>query len=251
MASWPLVRNTRSAGRPMTSDLTGSPICSCRDPLPGGDQRVPGVLPHIRQVHRGDPVGHLARAAQVVPFDPGGVLALLDLAGLIDRPDRQAAAADRAGGLIQARPRRTGAPPPSPRRCPSTARLSSRCVLSGVRSPACSAIVHPLRRRDLAHQRGGVLARLQPRLHPREARPQQLPAAQPASAGPARRLSWRQQPPSILLSSHTHDREAAAPVQPRFHRSAAAHNPKGRCRTRRAPAARLNWAMAARSIHGM
>jgi hypothetical protein len=31
-------------------------------------------------------------AQRIVPFDPGGVLALLDLPGLIDRPDRQAAA---------------------------------------------------------------------------------------------------------------------------------------------------------------
>ena len=56
-----------------------------RNPLPGGDQRVPGLLPHIRHVDRGDPVGHLPRAAQVVPLDPGGMPALLDLPGLIDR----------------------------------------------------------------------------------------------------------------------------------------------------------------------
>jgi hypothetical protein len=36
------------------------------------------------------------------------------------------------------------------------------------------------------------------------------PAARRVSGGPARRLSWRQQPPSVLLSSHTHDRQAAA-----------------------------------------
>ena len=36
MASWPLVRKTRSAGRPMTADVTRSPMCSagihCRAP---------------------------------------------------------------------------------------------------------------------------------------------------------------------------------------------------------------------------
>ena len=35
-----------------------------RYPLPGADQRVPGVLPHIRQVHSGNPVSHLAHAPQ-------------------------------------------------------------------------------------------------------------------------------------------------------------------------------------------
>ena len=90
------------------------------------------------------------------------------------------------------------------------ARLSSRCVRCGVRSPARCAIVHPLRSGHVTGQGSDVLARLQPRLHPHEARPQQAPAAHPASAGPARPLSWRQQPPSVLLSSHTHDREAAA-----------------------------------------
>ena len=39
-------------------------------------------------------------------------------------------------------------------------------------------------------------------------------AAQPVSARLTRPLSWQLQPPSILLSSQTHDREAAAPVWP-------------------------------------
>jgi len=38
------------------------------------DQRVPGLLAHIRQVHRGDPVRHLARAPQVVPLEAGGAV---------------------------------------------------------------------------------------------------------------------------------------------------------------------------------
>jgi hypothetical protein len=61
-----------------------------RDPLPGADQRVPGALAHIRQVHRGDAVGDLAHAPQVVAFHTRRHGALLDLAGLIDRPDPQA-----------------------------------------------------------------------------------------------------------------------------------------------------------------
>jgi hypothetical protein len=36
----------------------------------GGDQRVPGLFPHVRLVHRGDPIGHLAGAAQKVALDP-------------------------------------------------------------------------------------------------------------------------------------------------------------------------------------
>lgn len=47
------------------------------------------------------------------------------------------------------------------------------------------------------------------------------PAAHHASAGPARRLSWRQQPPSpILLPAQTHDREAAA-----LRKARTGHNP--------------------------
>ena len=42
---------------------------------------------------------------------------------------------------------------------------------------------------------------------------------------------WRQQPPPVLLSSHTHDREAAASNDPGFPHSAAGHNPNGCCRT--------------------
>ena len=81
---------------------------------------MPGPLAHIRQLHRGDPAGHLAHAPQIVPLDTRSGAPLLDLAGLIDRPDPQAPpAAATAGG--------------------------SRWVRCGVRSPACSAIVHPFR----------------------------------------------------------------------------------------------------------
>ena len=52
MASCPLVRNSRSRGSPMTRDFTGSSMCSAGIHCPGPGQRVPGVLPHIRQVHR-------------------------------------------------------------------------------------------------------------------------------------------------------------------------------------------------------
>jgi hypothetical protein len=46
------------------------------------------------------------------------------------------------------------------------------------------------------------------------------PAAQRVSGGQARPLSWPPQPPSVLLLSRTHDREAAAPCRTTAHRRA-------------------------------
>ena len=72
--------------------------------------------------------------------------ALLGLPGFIDRADRQPAPpAGVAGCLIQPG---HGEPAyhPIAAKVSQTARLSSRWVLSGVRSPACAAIVHPFRR---------------------------------------------------------------------------------------------------------
>ena len=94
------------------------------------------------------------------------------------------------------------------------ARFSSRCVRSGVRSPACCGDRPPVPLRHLADQRRHVPARLLPRLRPDETRPQQPQQLGPFPAAPARPLSWQQQPPSILLSSHTHDRQAAALIHP-------------------------------------
>jgi hypothetical protein len=113
------------------------------------------------------------------------LLALLDLAGLIDRPDRQAAAAAGAGGgLVQPGnsepahhfhhrdgvPDRPGEQPLHPVRGPVPGPLGQRPAVT----PG-----------QIAHQRGRVLARLQPRLHPHETGPQQfqqLSAFPPAQA---------------------------------------------------------------------
>jgi hypothetical protein len=82
------------------------PDLSGRHPLPGADQRMPGPPAHIRQVHGSDAVGDLAHAPQVLPFHARRHAALLDLAGLIDRPGPQAPPAARAaGGLLQPRHR--------------------------------------------------------------------------------------------------------------------------------------------------
>ena len=104
----------------MARDRTGSSIWVAGYPLPGADQRMPGMFAHIRQVHGVDPVGDLARAAQVLPLHAGRRVALLLLARLIQRPDHQAAPpAGTAAPLRPGRRPRTGAPRPSPRRCPT------------------------------------------------------------------------------------------------------------------------------------
>jgi len=144
------------------------------DPLPGADQRVPGLFPHVRDVHGVDAVGHLARAPQVLPLDPAGGFAGLFLPGLVDGPDHQAAA-----------------PFPAPRRLlqpghrePAHHAHRGEGVPAGVVEqplglvrrpvPGVPGDAPPVALRQLAHHRGGVLARLQPRLRPGEARPQQL-----------------------------------------------------------------------------
>jgi hypothetical protein len=75
---------------------------------------------------------------------PAVAVPALVLAGLIRRPGHHLAAAAPARGPGQAR---DGEPAHHPHRRVRvlTARLSSRWVLSGARSPACSAIVDPLR----------------------------------------------------------------------------------------------------------
>jgi hypothetical protein len=57
---------------------------------------VPGAVADIGQVHRVDPVLHPAGAAYVLALHPGGGRSVFLLPGLIQRPDRQAAAGPRA-----------------------------------------------------------------------------------------------------------------------------------------------------------
>ena len=82
----------------------------------------------------------------MLALHPGSGVAVFLLPGLIQRPDRQtAAAAGPARRLIQSAiaNRRTA---PIAAASSQDARLSSRCVRSGVLSPISFAIVHPLRR---------------------------------------------------------------------------------------------------------
>ena len=113
--------------------------------------------------------------------------ALLLLACFIQRPDHQAApSAGPARCLIQPR-HREPAHDPIAAQVSQDARLSSRCVRSGDRSPACSAIVQPLRFGSPLASAPAYFARLQPRLRPGETGPQQgqqLPALPRAQARP-------------------------------------------------------------------
>ena len=142
------------------------------DPLPGADQRVPGPLPHVRQVHCIDPVGHPARAPQVLAFHARGRLAGLFLSRLVDRADHHPS------------------PPPAPcRRIQAAGRepahhahrgrgVPARVVQQPLRPvrrpvPALPGDTPPVHPGQLADQRRHILARLQPRLCPGETRPQQ------------------------------------------------------------------------------
>jgi len=142
-----------------------------RDPLPGADQRVACLLPDIRQVHRVNAVRYPARAPQVLAFDSRGGLAGLFLPGLVDRHDHQPA------------------PPfPAPRRLLQPGHrkpahyahrgegVPARVIeqpLGLIRRlvPGMPGDAPPVPLRQLAHHRGRVLARLQPRLRSGKTRP--------------------------------------------------------------------------------
>jgi hypothetical protein len=204
------------------------------DPLPGADQRMPGPLAHIRQMHRGDPVGHLAHTPHVMPLDAGGGRALLDLAGLIDRPDPQPPPPARpAGRLIQPGhreiahhphrgdgvPNRPVQQPLGPLRCPVTRLLRDR--------PAIAL-------GQVTGQGSDILARLQPRPDPREARPQQL---QQLTTLPGRQGGPYPGSSSRLRFCCRHTRmidRRLRPVEPAAcTHSAADQNSNGCCRTSR------------------
>ena len=118
------------------------------DPLPGADQRVPGLVPHAGQVHGVDPVGHPSAHPMYWRLTPGGGLSRFFLPGLVDRADHHPA------------------PPPAPRR-----------LLQALgREPA-----------HHAHRGGGVPARvvqkpLRPVRRPVPAMPGDAPPVHPGSS---------------------------------------------------------------------
>jgi hypothetical protein len=194
---------------------------------------MPGPLAHIRQVHRGNPVGHLACTPQVLPFDTGRGSALLDLAGLIDRADPQAPPpASTPGRIIQPGhrepadhshrgegiPHRAAEQPLGPQRRPVPCLLGDR--------PAV-----PLG--QATGQGPDIFARLAPRLHPHKARPQQ---PQQLTTLPGRQRGPYPGGSSRLRFCCCHERmigrrlrlveRAASP------RSTAGQSPNGCCRTR-------------------
>jgi hypothetical protein len=183
MPSWALVRKARSAGRPMTADFAGSlrcpagihsraPISAC--PVPSGTYARCTVLISLATV---------PAQPRYCRCTPGGAACGLELAGFVDRADGQAAPPPGpAGGLIQPgygepayhRHRRGRVPDRAAEQPPGLIRRAI-CYLRGDGPPVAPG--------DLAHHRGGVPARLQPRLGPRQAWPQQF---QQLSAFPAR-----------------------------------------------------------------
>ena len=143
------------------------------DPLAGADQRVPGLVPHVGQVDGVDPVGHPARAPQVLALDSRGGLAGLFLPGLVDRPDHQAAApAAPPGCLLQPGHRE---PAHHAHRGEGVPARVVQQPLGLIRRPVpgMPGDAPPVELRQLAHHRCKVPARLQPRLRPGKTRPQQ------------------------------------------------------------------------------
>ena len=116
-----------------------------RDPLPRPDQRVPGLLPHVGQVHRVDPVRHAARRSPCTAVSPrrSRTPASPGPSRPAPRPpaggaaDRRAAASSPAAAYFLTWLIAAGLVPRGPVQQPLRP--------AGVRSPACSAIVQPFR----------------------------------------------------------------------------------------------------------
>jgi hypothetical protein len=145
MASWPLVRKTRSSGRPITADVTGSPIWAAgihsrapisACPAPSRTYARWTVLMPLATLPTQPRYCRLTPAVRV-PALTCPVSSIAPTARPRRRPVLPAASSSPATAN-----RRTT---PIAAEVSHTARLSSRWVLSGARSPACAAIVHPLR----------------------------------------------------------------------------------------------------------
>jgi hypothetical protein len=145
MASCPLVRNRRSSGSPVTSDVTGSLICSAgihwRAPISACPvasrtyDRCTVLMPlAIRPAH---PMYCRFTPAVAVPcFSCPVSSSAPTLMPPCRRLRRAAASRPATANLLISLIAAVSS---------QAARFSSRCVRSGEASPACSAIVHPFR----------------------------------------------------------------------------------------------------------
>ena len=168
------------------------------------------MLEHVGQVHGVDPVGDFPGAAQVLPLDTGRGSARLLLAGLVQRPDHQAAAAAPARGLSQARDGEPAHRAHRGRRVPHSA---TEQPLGLIRCPVARMLgdrpaVAPA---QPAGQRTEVLPGLQPRLWPGETGPHQIQQLPAFPRGQPRPYSGGSSRPGSCCPHKLHDRGAAAP----------------------------------------
>ena len=127
----------------VSRDFTGSARCG-RDPLPGADEHVPGLVSHIGQMNGVDPVGHLPRTPPGTGVSRPGSRRLF-LTGLVDRADHHPASPPAPCRLFQAVGRE---PAYHAHRGGGVSAhvVQSRWVRSGVRSRPCQAILHSFTR---------------------------------------------------------------------------------------------------------
>src|ERR1035437_4613646 len=205
MASWPLVRNRRFSGSPVSRDFTGSWMCSAgihwRAPISAcpvfsrtydrwtvlmpfatwpAHPMYWRLTPAVASPAFSCPVSSIAPitspppAPSLLSSPPRGAPAGFSLPGLVDRPDPQPAPPLPAPRrLLQPGHRepahyahRGGGVPAHVVQQPLG--LVRRLV------PGVPGDAPPVALRQLPHPRGRVLARLQPRLWPGKTRPQQL-----------------------------------------------------------------------------
>ena len=187
MASCPLVRNSRSSGRPMTSDVTGSSMCSraihCRAPISECPvfSRTSDTCTVL--------IPFATRPAQPMYWRFTPAVA----APAFSWPVSSIAAITRP-------PRRGRGVPPRPGRPPEPADLAHR--RERVPRRAVQQPLRPVRRpvpgmlgnrpavplRHLTDQRRHILPGMLPRLRPRRSTASAAPAAQPVCGPPAQPL---------------------------------------------------------------
>ncbi len=163
---------------------------------------------------------------------PGRGPALLDLPGLIQRPDRQPLAPPAAAGsLVQA-----GHREPAHHAHPRGRIPRQPCSAAARWGPASGP-----RRAQRSSSRSASAARCSPRRRTSRPAATAPPEQKHGLGGPSNspRLRLPRRAPiltaaaaSVLLSSQTHDREAAARLpRPGYLRLITGHNPNGCCRT--------------------